>query len=95
LQGDCPQIAHPIRNFQWRPSSQEEDRTNDEPTRRRIQPDLLDELFRGLTLDQAIREVHRAYCHLPAAQQRRAVTRVIKNRVLAQLRRVSADRHGW
>jgi hypothetical protein len=58
-------------------------------TRRRPQPNSLDELFRGLTLDRAIAEVDRAYCHLPPAQRRRAVTRVIKNRVLAQLRRVS------
>jgi hypothetical protein len=62
--------------------------------RSRIAGDPLGELFRAQTLDQAIAEVHRAYCHLPAAQCRRAVTRVIKNRVLAQLRRVSADRHG-
>jgi hypothetical protein len=61
-------------------------------TRRRTQPDPLDELFRALTLDQAIAEVHRAYCHLSVAQRRRAVTRVIKSRVLARMCRGSGAR---
>jgi hypothetical protein len=56
--------------------------------RSRTAPDPLDELFRKLTLHEAIDEVRRDYCHLPAPQQRRAVARIIKKRVMTQLRRV-------
>jgi hypothetical protein len=57
-------------------------------------PSPLDDLFRGQSLNQAIREVRRAYQHLPPAQMRRCVARVVKHRVLSQLRRAPHDGGG-
>ena len=55
--------------------------------RRRTAVEPLDQLFGCCTLDQAIAEIHRAYRHLPAPQQRRAGARIVKKRVLTRLRR--------
>jgi hypothetical protein len=46
----------------------------------------LDDVFRGQSLDQAIKAVSAAYQHLPPAQMRRCVVRIVKHRVLTQLR---------